>query len=259
MTTDADLVVGIRAGETAAVEVLYARYVIPTRAVARSVEYDRDTVDDLVAESFTRVLESIHSGGGPGIDIGSYLASTVRHLAVDRRRRGWWLVHVDDVERYDRTVPWADLDRDGLLPESSVVDDSPLGMILAEFECTVALAALRRLAPSTQAVLLHIVVNGASADEAAAALGLSAESVRSRLYRARERLRQEYLSALLPLGAPVVCQQCVDKLGAFVRGGLGPRRQRSVEQHLHSCSQCRECEREVRAINSLLPGTPTNG
>ncbi|MFZ9630084.1 MAG: sigma-70 family RNA polymerase sigma factor [Ilumatobacteraceae bacterium] len=259
MTTDADLVVGIRAGETSAAEELYVRYLDRTRAVAQAVGRHPDVVDDLVAESFTRVLESIHAGRGPVSDIGSYLAAVVRHLAVDRFRRGTRLVSLDDVDQLDAAVVVGDLDDDGLIPDAARRPASPIGSVLADFERRVARTALDRLAPSVQEVLLHTVVNGETAGEAAAVFGVSPPSMASRAYRARERLRQEYLSAQVPPTELVECARCADLLGAYVRGALRTRRRRAVEHHLGVCESCRQREAEVRHVNGSLPGTMIDG
>jgi RNA polymerase sigma factor (sigma-70 family) len=255
VTSDADLVVGIRAGGASAAEGLYVRYLERTRAVAQAVERDPDAVEDLVAESFTRVFESIRAGRGPMLDIGSYLAAVVRHLAIDRVRRSSRLVHVDDVEQLTEATAAGDLDEDGLVPDAAHRPVSPVGVLIGEFERRVARTALDRLAPSVQEVLLHTVVNGESAGETAAALGVSAPSVASRAYRARERLRQEYLSAQVPPTDVAECAVCTDLLGAYVRGALRIRRHRQVEQHLGRCAECRRREEEVRLVNRSLPGT----
>ena len=255
MTSDADLVVGIRAGQSSAAEELHARYFERTRAVALAVVRNADAVDDLVAESFMRVFEKIHDSRGPVDDVGAYLAAVVRNLAVDRFRRGRRLVHVDDVEQFDGAGSAFDVDDDGLLPDAVRRGVSPAGVVLGEFERRLARTALDRLGTAEQEVLLRTVVHGESVGEAATVFGVSTPSVSSRAYRARERLRQEYLSAQVPPTPIAECTVCADLLGAYVRDALRIRRRRQVEHHLDGCAACRLREEEVRVVNGSLPST----
>src|SRR5690625_1462069 len=83
-TPESTLIARTRGGDMAAFDELYRQHVDEAVKVARIVCDDRDDVPDLVNEAFTRVLSRLTEGSGPDDDLGPYLRTIVRRLAVDR-------------------------------------------------------------------------------------------------------------------------------------------------------------------------------
>ena len=84
-TSDAVLLLRTREGDSEAYGSLYLRHVAAARVLARQLARDPSEADELVAESFTRVLGVLQRGAGPEAAFRPYLLSTMRRLHVDRR------------------------------------------------------------------------------------------------------------------------------------------------------------------------------
>jgi DNA-directed RNA polymerase specialized sigma24 family protein len=84
-TSDAVLLLHTREGDSAAFGSLYLRHVAAARVLARQLARDPAEADELVAESFARVLGILHRGAGPEAAFRPYLLSTMRRLHIDRR------------------------------------------------------------------------------------------------------------------------------------------------------------------------------
>jgi RNA polymerase sigma-70 factor (ECF subfamily) len=91
-------------------------------------------------------------------------------------------------------------------------------------------------------------MEGLSAAEVAASLGISVEAVKSRLHRARAALR-ESLRGVLERDAPTTQPGCPDVLAAFsakLEDELGPDDCEAMEQHVASCAACSSACSAVR-------------
>src|SRR5690625_3027862 len=84
--SDSGLIARTRRGDMAAYEQLYRRHVDDAAKVARIVTDNAEDAPELVNEAFTRILTRLTEGGGPDDDLGPYLRTIVRRLAVDRHR-----------------------------------------------------------------------------------------------------------------------------------------------------------------------------
>ena len=65
LPSDAELITAIRSGDMAAYGELYRRHVASARSLARQLVRGPAEVDDVVAETFSRVLDLMRRGGGP--------------------------------------------------------------------------------------------------------------------------------------------------------------------------------------------------
>ncbi|WP_163573187.1 RNA polymerase sigma factor [Fodinicola feengrottensis] len=239
--SDAELITAARSGEADAYETLYRRHCEAARRYALSLAGNPADRDDLVSEAFAKVLSALRAGGGPDLAFRSYLLSVVRNAFYDRTRQERRVDVTDDMERHDTPVAFAD----------TVVDG---------FERTLAARAFATLPERWQMVLWHTEVEGDSPAEVAPLLGLTPNGVAALAYRARERLRQAYLSvhcADVPQNTVVAGTTCgwtTEHLGARVRGGLSKREATKVDAHLHDCAQCEVLYGELGELNSGLRG-----
>ena len=106
--SDADLVAAVRAGDTGAYGTLYTRHAGGARRLAYTLVNDSADADDLVAETFAKVLATLRSGRGPERAFRPYLYTTLKHVRYDRLRLDRRVELTDDLSRYEAGVPFAD-------------------------------------------------------------------------------------------------------------------------------------------------------
>lgn len=230
--SDAELISAVRSGDTDAYGELFARHVEAARRLARQLVSAGD-VDDLVSEAFAKVLQVLQRGGGPDLAFRAYLLTAVRRLHVDRIRLTARLHTTDDLTPFDPGVPFRDTAVEG-------------------FESAAAARAFASLPERWQLVLWHTEVERQKPAEVATLLGMTPNSVSALAYRAREGLRQAYLSMHAQDVEEDSCARTRASLGAYVRGGLSRRDSARVEEHLRECRACAGIYLELTEVNSRL-------
>ncbi|MCW2770282.1 MAG: hypothetical protein JWR27_1715 [Aeromicrobium sp.] len=233
-SSDAELILAVRSGDTEAYGDLFDRHRNAALRMARQLVRGPDA-DDLVAESFYRVLTTLQAGKGPDESFRAYLLTSIRRLHIDRIRAGHKVTTTDDESALDRAVEFVD----------------PAEM---RFEQGAAAAAFASLPERWQLVLWHLDVEGQKPAQIAPLLGMSANSVSALAYRAREGLRQAYLQGHLAPSLHASCRTTTGMLGAYVRKGLSPRDRARVDSHLDDCSRCTGLLLELAEVNSNLSG-----
>src|SRR3954469_12323557 len=229
---DAELISAVRGGDVDAYGELFARHVDSARRLARQLAGHGDA-DDLVSDAFTKVLTVLQRGGGPDLAFRAYLLTAVRRLHVDRIRAGSRLRPVDDLAPFDPGLPFHDTAVEG-------------------FDNAAAARAFATLPERWQMVLWHTEVEQQKPADIAPLLGMSANSVSALAYRAREGLRQAFLSMHAADPDDVDCSWTRDHLGAYVRGGLSRRDVGRVDDHLEGCRACAAAYLELTEVNSGL-------
>lgn len=233
--SDAELITAVRGGDSGAYEQLYRRHLDAAKRLARTLVNNPTDVDDLVAETFAKLLSTLRDGRGPDAAFRPYLLTSLRNVFYDRTRRDKRLEVTDDLSKHDPGVPFVDSAVEGL-------------------ERSLAARAFARLPERWQTVLWHTEVEGDSPAKIAPLLGLTPNGVSALAYRARERLRQAYLQEHLADAASDSCGWTIEHLGAHVRGGLSNRESSRVEIHLKECDRCRVLFVELGEVNAGLRG-----
>jgi RNA polymerase sigma factor (sigma-70 family) len=218
--TDGELLAAVRAGDTAAYGTLYERHHAAVRQLAYALARDPAEADDLVAETFARVLATLRAGRGPLAAFRAYLCTTLRHVCYHRTRRDRRLEFTDDLTRYDPGEPFLD-------------------PTLERLERTYAARAFHQLPDRWRDVLWMTEIEGAGPAEIAPRLGLTPNAVAVLAHRAREGLRRLYLQQHVAVADHPECRWTGDRLGAHVRGRLAPREKARVRTHLGCCDGCR--------------------
>lgn len=136
---------------------------------AYAMTRDRDAADDLVQETFLRLVKELNSGHPPD-NVAAWLFRVCSNLATSRGRRITTVHKFLRVARGPNDAPPADIE------------------ILRREENTTLLEGLARLAPDARAALL-MAAQGFNGHEIAAALGRTEVSTRTMMFRAREKLR----------------------------------------------------------------------
>jgi RNA polymerase sigma factor (sigma-70 family) len=229
-TSDVAAIARVRAGDPTAFEVLYLRHHDSARALARrQVDNPADT-DDVVAEAFTSILNSLVEGKGPDTFFRAYLFTTVRRTAYKRNTANARVRMTDE----DSVLETVIFDKD---------------TVVAEFESTAMSTAFFSLPERWQLVLWHVDIEEMKPAAVAPILGLSANGISSLAIRAREGLRRAYLQNHVAAAAGG-CAEFAGSLGAFARNGLKRSTQESVQEHLLGCSGCTAALLEVNDVQA---------
>jgi hypothetical protein len=117
-----------------------------------------------------------------------------------------------------------------------------------------AALAFGKLPERWRMVLWHTEVEEDSPTRIATMLGMTPNGVAALAYRAREKLRQNYLSEHAADSPREECRWTVDRIGARVRGRLGERDASKVDHHLDACVTCNLLFAELTELNSGLRG-----
>jgi RNA polymerase sigma-70 factor, ECF subfamily len=140
------------------------------RRYARALTHATDRADDLVQDTLVRALAKIHLWQ-PGTDIRAWLFTIMHHQYVNTVRR----------EARER----ATVDIEHVSPTLAATTDPTAGRQLIELD-----RALARLPSEQREVVLLVGLEGMAYESVAHILGVPVGTVRSRLSRGRERLRE---------------------------------------------------------------------
>ncbi|WP_192809813.1 sigma-70 family RNA polymerase sigma factor [Actinomadura rudentiformis] len=226
--SDADLVAAAGTGDEHASGELFRRHHTAVLGYARGLVRDQHAAEDLTSEAFARTLAALRQGMGPREAYRPYLYTVVRNTAADWARSGRRTVVTDEV------AEWAD----------RPADEPP---DLEELDALVR--AFRSLPERWQTVLWHTIIEDEPVQQVAELLGMEPGAVAQLSFRAREGLRQAFLTASCE-GDPE-CAEFTAQLAASVRRP-GRRRGRALRSHLASCAGCRRTAEEMSDLNARL-------
>jgi RNA polymerase sigma-70 factor, ECF subfamily len=142
------------------------------RRYARSLERNRADADDLLHTTLERALRKQHLYQPTGKLI-SWLMMIMRNCLLDTRRRA-------------RIAPMASLEAMPPSAEQAAPENQFHRVALTEVTGFIA-----KLSPEHREILKMVVIDGLSYDSAATRLGVPLGTVRSRVFRARERLMEQ--------------------------------------------------------------------
>lgn len=230
--SDDELVDLVRAGDAAAYGELFARHRGIGTAIARRY-FDVADPDDIVAESFARILSTIKRGGGPRAGFRPYLITTIGNVA-----RRW----------ATRSKESASDELDHLVDPTTV--DDP---VVASTDRDFALEAFKSLPERWQAVLWYSAVEGMGPTEISGYLGMTPNATAVLAHRARAGLRTAWVQAHLnDATLPADCRATAGRLGRRATGSLNRREQEEVKAHLATCLACRSRARELDQVSARL-------
>ncbi|GAB3131338.1 sigma-70 family RNA polymerase sigma factor [Microbispora hainanensis] len=232
-----ELLEAVRGGDTAAFGTLYRRHSAAARSLARQVVQGEDAVEDLLVETFARVLEAVRRGGGPACAFRPYLLASVRRYAA---------AGVADL---------ADGDSLYVDPELTGLERSPLAR------------AYRSLPERWRALLWHVEIEGGRPADAGPLLGLSGRAAAPLVRRARQGLREAYLRLHLENGPRAECRPILSMILRYVENGLPKQEAGEVDAHVAECIDCRsvflqmvDLTQELRAVvGQLVAGPAVDG
>ncbi len=226
--TESELLLRARNGDMDAFSELAQRNHGPALIVARSI-VDSATAEDVVADSFERLLALLARGEGPTHSLRPYFLQMVRHRAIDTHRQR-------------REVPFAGFE------EPAVVDADTADASDASDHVQQAFASLPE---RWQAALWLSAVDGMSHADIGRELDLSENAVNQLVHRSKEGLRQAYLTEVVG-SARQECQPVSELLSKYVRGRCGSRAEQRVAAHLETCDVCQAAVADLRRLNSRI-------
>lgn len=223
-----------RAGDRAALEKLLALEERRIYAFGMRMCRNPDDARDVLQETMLAVAKNIESFRGES-SLPTWLFQIARSFCIKnrRRRRGAPATHetLDDIAEHaaDPTPG----------PEQAAGRREQQAMLQQ---------ALAALPASAREVLVLRDVEGLTAPEVAAVMGISVGAVKSKLHRARASLEQAFAAtrasaagpASLPTAGPP--EECPDVLALFsknLEGDLTGQTCAEMERHLQRCPRCR--------------------
>ena len=170
--TDEALLLAVLEGKLEAYGELYERYYPMARAIAFKHTSDVNRVDDIVSESFARILQALKNGKGPHSYMGGYLSTTIAHLAgeyglLTKKEVPSEQEHIEAMGTLDETVVQ--------LHESDEV-----------------ISAFTSLPERWQTVLWMSEIEAKKPREIAAAIDLTPNAVSALAIRAKESLKKVF-------------------------------------------------------------------
>jgi RNA polymerase sigma-70 factor (ECF subfamily) len=223
-----------RAGDRAALEALLSSLAPSIHRFGMRMCKNAHDADDVLQDTLISV--ATHLGEFEGRSSLSSWVFALTRSACARRKRGLKnRPHLDE-EHLSNEASSAPS------PETSAADHE-LGAALTR--------ALDALSPEHREVILLRDVEGLSASEAAGALEVSVDALKSRLHRAREALRRE-LRPLLEPRLPEVQAGCPDVAALWskkLEGDLSQADCSKMEKHIETCAACNAaCDTLRRAL-----------
>lgn len=182
-SSDADLVARARQRDESAIRALTTRYNQRLFRIARGILRDDTEAEDVVQDAYVRAFTQLDQFRGDSA-FGTWLIRIAMNEALGRVRRRRPTVDFSAGDEaaltaHILTFPDASRSRD---PETSVAHDQVRAILER---------AIDALPDSFRLVFVARVVEGLSIEETSALLNIRPETVKTRVFRARARLRRE--------------------------------------------------------------------
>jgi RNA polymerase sigma-70 factor (ECF subfamily) len=231
--SESALVEAARAGSGEALESLLERHEARLYRFARRLCRHHEDAEDVLQESLLAAARGIRSFRGAAA-VSTWLYTIARSFCIKKRRRSVF------------APTEVSLDTEAAGAARGVADpsrrpDEALEARHLEAALERAIGALDR--PYREVLLLRDV-EGLSAAEVARITGLSVPAVKTRLHRARGRLREALAPLMAPRGEAATrpapgCPDIVRLFSRHLEGDISARTCARMEQHLAGCAQCR--------------------
>jgi RNA polymerase sigma-70 factor, ECF subfamily len=250
-STDDELLTAARVGDTGALETLLVRYQPHLYRFSLRMCGNTEDAGDVMQESLISMARSLRDFRGDS-SVSSWLYTIARRFCIKKRRRSKFAPAREE-----------SLDVPGTGAVERLADPAPSPEEHAtNRELAIALThAIDALDQSYREVLVLRDVEGLSAPEVAKILGVSVDTVKSRLHRARVAVRQK-LSPIVarpaiesPRGA--MCPDVLTLFSQHLEGEIDPGVCASMEAHIAQCSQCRNACESLKRTLAVCRQLPT--
>jgi RNA polymerase sigma-70 factor, ECF subfamily len=249
--TDEELLADARAGSGEALEALLERQEGRLYRFARRLCRHREDAEDVLQESLLAAARGLPRFRGAS-SIGTWLYTIARSFCIKKRRRSVF------------APAEVSLDTEASAAARGVADrarrpDEQLEASRLEAALEREIARLDR--PYREVLLLRDV-EGLSSAEVARVTGLSVAAVKTRLHRARGRLREALAPLMAPRGEPArapAARPCPDIVRLFSRhleGEVSAKTCASMEKHLAGCPRCAGACDELKEVLRMCRTAP---
>jgi RNA polymerase sigma-70 factor (ECF subfamily) len=225
--TDDALLAALQSGDEGAVAMLLERYAPAVYRFGSKMCRDPEDAKDVLQDTLLAAARGLRGFRG-GASLSTWLFTIARSFCIKRRRR--------PVGAPRDVVP---LESDGAatIAAAGTLPDRAA----EERELADALeAAIRGLDPIYREVLLLRDVEGLTAPEVAAVLGIGVDAVKSRLHRARATVRDRVapLMSSAEAATPSACPDVVPMLSRYLEGEIGADQCAEMNRHVAQCPRC---------------------
>jgi RNA polymerase sigma-70 factor (ECF subfamily) len=234
--TDEDLLSAARTGDREALEALLLRYQAKVYGFGMRMCRDPEDAKDVLQDTLLAMARTVRDFRGAS-SISTWLYTIARSFCVKKRRRGRSVSTVAASIDTDKQVAAARLAHPSLGPEEQL-EHREVEAVLAR--------SIAELAPNYREVLVLRDIEGLSAPEVAEVLGITVDTVKSRLHRARLAVR-DTLGPLLGVrrhasrhGPGQTCPDVMRLFSRHLEGEITADLCAEMERHLERCARCRD-------------------
>ncbi len=190
---DSRLIAGLQSGIERDYELLIARFQQPVYNLALRLVADQADAGDIVQEVFLKVFRNVHSFRGQ-----SSLRTWIYRIAVNEahNRRRWIFRHQHNEVGLEDTTR-SETARECVVPDA---EPSPFDRALNREKHALIEQALARINPCFREAVVLRDIEDLNYDEIAEILNISIGTVKSRITRGRDALRQQLTGSLRRAG-----------------------------------------------------------
>ena len=210
--SDAELIARARAGDEHAFRDLRARHAHAAHRLVRRLGWSGSDGVEIVDLAFSKMRTAFEHGEGPDIAFRTYLFESLTQVAAEQSGR-------------------------------SSVDHGNGSRLAAVYES---------LPEHWQAVLWYADIEGLSPADVETHLGLTPTQLAALAYRARGRVRREYVAVHRAAASSAACRLALVRIEAYALAALSTGEVARVERHLASCTECRELAAELADLRGSL-------
>jgi RNA polymerase sigma-70 factor (ECF subfamily) len=232
---DAALIAAARTGDRGAIDELLARYEQRIYRFGLRMCGDEDAAREVLQETMLAAFRNLPGFRGTA-SLSTWLFQIARNSCIKARRGVQPNVPIDE------HVP--------------AIDPAPDVQVHARQIGEALAAAIATLPPDQRETLVLRDVEGLSAEEAAAVVGIDIGALKSRLHRARMALRHQ-LAGLVETVDADPCPALANELSAYAAAEIDQATCVQIETHLATCPRCTgACEALKRTVSlcKSIPG-----
>lgn len=248
---EARLLAAARSGDGEALEVLLQRHESRLYRFARRLCRNPADAEDVLQESLLAAAQGIGKFRGAS-SLSTWLYTIARSHCIKKHRRR---------QRRPSEVSLEAEEAQGARNRPDAAPDPEATLEARRLQHALERAIARLDRPYREVLILRDV-EGLTAPEVATVTGLSVAAVKSRLHRARARVRRELAPLIASRGTPAPlasdrpCPDVVRLLSRHLEGDISSRTCARMERHLAACPRCRAACDALRTVLTACRSAP---
>jgi RNA polymerase sigma-70 factor (ECF subfamily) len=236
-----ELLASAKRGESAAVEKLLAQYEPRIFRFGLRMCGNEQDAKEVLQETLIAAFKGLHQFRQEA-SLSTWLFQIARSFCI-KERRGPKVEQVSIDSPESRALP-----ETGAAPDETA-HARQIGQQLQE--------AIASLSDSDREVIVLRDVEGLSAEEAAEVVGIEVRALKSRLHRARNRLREKLSGILGDVSeGNSPCPELAETLAAYTTEDIDVATCTRIEEHMAQCPRCAHACEELKASVSLCRAIP---